>query len=140
MGRTVGKRSAGPSQTVAVSMRLDPRIHFGLTLLARKRCTTLTGVVEWAAARAIADALEGLIERRGNRSVNILDETWDTDEADRFVKLAQGFPSLLRFEEDRLWKAIRENPELWTEKSGARIRDIRDRWPALRAHYLEGEG
>ena len=72
MGRRLGKKSAGPSRTVAVSLRLSPRIHFGLDLLARKRHTTLTSVVEWAVSRAISDETEGLVAHRGDQMVNIL--------------------------------------------------------------------
>ena len=86
--------------------------------------------------QAINDALEGLVEKSGDHVVNILDQTWDPEEADRFVKLAQQYPALLRFEEDRMWKAIRENPKLWTERTGPRIAAIREQWPSLRKQYL----
>ena len=136
MGRTVGKKSRGPSPTIPISLRLSPRTYFGLTLLARKRHTTLTAAVELAVTRAIADEVDGLVERRGKETVNILDQTWDTDEADRLVKLAMAYPALLRFDEDRLWKAIVENAAFWIAKGRPNFVAIRDRWPALKAHYL----
>ena len=125
---------------MAISLRLTPRTHYGLDLLARKRHTTLTAVIEWAVSRAISDAVDGLVEQRGGRTVDILSEVWDPEEADRFVRLAQAYPALLRFEEDRLWKAIRENPKLWAQKTGPRIAAIRESWPALYAQYVEGKG
>jgi hypothetical protein len=136
VGRRLGRKGAGVSKTIGVSLRLMPRTHHGLDLLARKRHTTLTSVVEWAVIRAINDALEGLVEKSGDQVVNILDQTWDPEEADRFVKLARGYPALLRFEEDRMWKAIREDPKLWTERTGPRIAAIREQWPSLRRQYL----
>lgn len=136
MGRTVGKKSRGPSTTIPISLRLSPRTYFGLTLLARKRHCTLTAAVELAVTRAIADEVDGLVERRGKETVNILDQTWDPDEADRVVKLAMMYPALLHYEQDKLWKAIREEPTFWESKDQPNFKAIRDRWPALKAHYL----
>lgn len=140
MGKTPGRKASGQSRTMAVSLRLTPRTHYGLDLLARKRHTTLTSVVEWAVVRSIADAVDGLVERNGDKTVNILDETWDVDECDRFVNLAQNYPALLRFDEDRLWKAIRENPRLWSGKAGPRRAALREQWPNLTKQFLTEKG
>jgi hypothetical protein len=85
------------------------------------------------------DTAEGLVERRQNATINMLDVVWDPEEADRFVKLAQGWPALLEYDEDLLWKAIRETPAFWRSKTDPNIKAIRDRWPALSAQYLEGK-
>jgi hypothetical protein len=121
---------------MAVSLRLAPRTYYGLDVLARKRHTTLTSVVEWAIARAVSDSIEGLVEERDGTKVNMLDELWDVESSDRFVKLAEHYPSLLRFEEDQLWHAIKQDPTLWSAKSGARMAAIRGRWAELSAKYL----
>ena len=139
MGRTQGKKSAGPSTTVAVSLRLSPRVHWGLTLLARKRHTTITAVIEWAVNKAISDEVDGLVVKRGKETINVLEQTWDVDPADRFVKLALHHPALLRFEEEQMWKGIIETPQFWVSEGKPNYKAIRERWPAIEAHYLGGK-
>jgi hypothetical protein len=107
-----------------------------MTLLARKRRTTVTSVVEWAVMKALASDVDGLVEMHGDKAVNVLDQVWDPDTADRFVKLALGFPALLRFEEDQLWKAIRENKMFWVGENRPNFKAIRDHWSSLEAKYL----
>jgi hypothetical protein len=86
-----------------VTIRVDPKIRFGLELLSRKQYRNLSSVVEWAINEAI----------KGDQGIEDLDFIWDIEEADRFVKLAILYPNLLAYEEQILWKLLRENGILW---------------------------
>ena len=131
------KRDPAAKSTV-VTVRLDPRMRYGLDLLARKRLRTMTSVIEWALSRAIEDKENGLFGPPSNdpsgKPQNLLDEVWDPDESDRFVKLALREPRLLRFEEEQLWKAIRENSEFW-RGGKPNYPAIRQRWDKLKSEF-----
>jgi len=87
-----------------VTLRLDPKTKFGLELLSRKQYRTLSSVVEWA----INDAL-----RNEEEGIGDLDAIWDIDDADRLIKLALYKPNLLNYEEQVIWKTVRENAYFW---------------------------
>ena len=131
---------AKPSRrTNTLSVRLHPRTRYALELLARQRRATVTSVLEAAIDRLVADPAEGLFEddKQGKRQ-SVLEHVWDTDEADRLVKLAMNYPNLLTYDEERAWKAIREEPSFWLGKERRpNFKAIRDRWSAIRRQYLE---
>jgi hypothetical protein len=129
------------SRTNTLSVRLQPRTRYALELLARRRHTTITGVLEAAIQRVIADPDEGLFDPpagpRG-KPESILEKVLDPVEADRLVKLAMNNPSLMNYDEERLWKTIRENSSLWIVKDRPDFKAIRERWPALsKQHFKE---
>ena len=77
-------------------------------------------------------------------------DLWDVDEADRFVKLGLHAPHLLNYDEQKLWKLIRENGYLWkgrhlsngfswdiNEQSVIYPR-VRKEWPAFKAVVYDG--
>jgi predicted transcriptional regulator len=136
------KPSLSP-RTTTLSVRLEPRTRFALELLARRRRSTITAVLEAAIDRIISDPEEGLFDtpagERG-KPENIVDKVWDTDDADRLVKLSMYFPRLLTFEQERLVKMIRENPRLWPAKGGPNFKAIREEWDDLRTEYLSPGG
>jgi len=76
----------------------------------------------------------------GGKPESIMDRVWDPDDADRLVKLSMYFPRLLSFEEEKLMKAVRENPRLWPAKGGPNFRAIRDEWDDLKTEYLSRGG
>lgn len=106
------------SKSEVVSIRMNPRIRFGLELMARQQRRSLTGVIEWLIDQALQDEdgclmrnrCKGLILRQ---PTNLLDEVWDPDESERFVRLAIFAPQLLTYEEESLWKELKSNYEMW---------------------------
>lgn len=95
----------------SITVRINPKLKYGLELLSRKQHRTISSVVEWAIERAIQDSQEGLWSR--NVEENILDHVWDIDESDRLANLAISSPTLLSYEEEVLWKLIKENGAVW---------------------------
>lgn len=112
----IKKRKLGggkPSRTEAVGVRLDPKLKYLAELGARHQRRTLSSYIEWA----IQDSLSRITLRlnSGDRT-SIAEEAsqlWDVDEADRFAKLAFGYPHLLTHEEQVRWKLIQECGYLW---------------------------
>ena len=95
----------------SITVRLDPKIRYGLELLARKQRRNLSSVVEWALQKAINEPEDGLIETNLNTGIkyNLLYELWDVEESDRLLKMAMWKHELRTFEEERLSKLIRES-------------------------------
>lgn len=121
----------------AFTLRLDPKTRFAVDLLARKRKRPMTSVIEWALDLAIKDRENGLFEKSegDGKPKNILDDVWDTDEADRFVKMALNYPHFLNFDEERLWKAIREDTSLFRDGKYPNYPAIRKQWELLKSKF-----
>ncbi len=138
---TSAKLSKGGSKTETVTMRLSPRLKFALDLMARKQHRNFTSVAEWALSRILDDPESGLIVNQNGFSYNLMDEIWDPFEPDRFINLAFKQQHLLSYEEEVLWKLIRENGALWEgefnkkgkyvwqcEPDSLRIEALREHW------------
>jgi hypothetical protein len=105
------------SRSETVTVRLDPKLRYLAELAALKHRRTLSSFVEWA----IEDTLNRVKLREGSGYNNDSGTTvaedaenlWDVDDADRFAKLALRYPELLTHEEQKRWKAIRENGFVW---------------------------
>lgn len=89
--RKVGGAKTSRSETVTV--RLNPELRFLAEVAARKQHRTLSSFIEWA----VQEATEG-----------VSPALWDVDEADRFINMAINEPTLLTFEEQRIWKMVKE--------------------------------
>ena len=108
-----GVQSKGESLTI----RMEPRLRWGLELLARKQRRTLSSVVEWAILRSV-NSEEGLEEfftdREGdNVKRNLLTVTWAIEEPERIAKLAFNAPNLMTYEEEVLWQAAKDSGLVW---------------------------
>jgi hypothetical protein len=72
--------------------------------------------IEWAIEKAVS---EESVKLYGNgnylSALDAMKNVWDVDDADRFVKFAAEFPELLNFEEEQLWKLIRNTPYFFKE-------------------------
>ncbi|MBY0404184.1 MAG: hypothetical protein K2X66_09815, partial [Cyanobacteria bacterium] len=58
----MAKKASKGSQTKAeaLTLRVNPKIKYGLELLARKQHRTLSSVMEWAIDKALKDKKDGL--------------------------------------------------------------------------------
>lgn len=108
----MARKATGTSQPKAesITVRLDPKIRYGLELMTRKQRRTLSSVVEWALLKAMESEDGGLIEKLKEGEIfNPMTTIWDTEEADRFYNLAAVRPAWLNFEEEKLQKTIIES-------------------------------
>lgn len=132
------QRGAVRAKGESLTVRIHPKLKYGLELLARKQHRTLTTVVEWALTRALEDEKEGLTkyvnvgDAEFNHYINILQEVWDPWEADRFVNLAMCCPELLSYEEELVWKVIKETKVFWPSSDNKPYFElIRANWDAI---------
>jgi len=106
------------ARSEVVTVRLDPRLRYGVELAARKHRRTASSFIEWAIEGAlkqvtIRDANLNQDQDQPITAHDVLTEVWDVYKTDRFVKLASNFPELLSHEEQVLWKLIRECGMFW---------------------------
>ena len=109
------KKGAGGklSRSEVVTVRFDPKLRFAAELAARKQRRTLSSFIEWAAEEAVSK-----VAVSGDTNVNgVVNDVWDVDEADRFINLANKYPELLSFDEERLLKLIQEYEERWRREN-----------------------
>jgi hypothetical protein len=110
---TQRKRSArGAARTELLAIRFDPRLKYLVDIAARGQHRSVSSFIEETVERAVNDAeiasLGGLVIT----IASVADELWDVDEPDRFFRLASRFPALLTYNEQKLWKKVRETFEL----------------------------
>lgn len=134
------------SRSEVVTVRLDPRLRYGVELAARKHRRTASSFIEWAVKRVLDD-LAVKEDPQGNWRVTVaevLDSVWGPDEADRFVKLALRYPELLSHEEQIFWKLVREHGGLWNGKWTSdgehdfwewKVEESNFRWEELREYW-----
>jgi hypothetical protein len=96
------------SRTEIVTVRLDPKLRFGVELAGRKHRRTASSFIEWA----VEQVLDQVAVRNWRGEETTIAEahkhSWDVDESDRLVNLALYYPELLTHDEERIWKLILE--------------------------------
>src|SRR5215467_4773736 len=111
--RARGRPRGGGSKlnrTETVTIRLDPKLRYLTELAARKQRRTVSSFIEWAIEQALSH-VELDDEKTVAQEAGIL---WDTDEAYRVSKLGLRYPALLTYDEQVLWKLIREYLGGWS--------------------------
>jgi len=124
----VGTKKGGGaklSRTETVTVRLDPRLRYLAEIGSRSQRRTLSSFIEWAIEESLSKVLvyeppdnvcnpteDDYLNERGYL-LGAAEVLWDVDEADRFAQLAIRYPELLTFDEQVLWKLIRESKTLW---------------------------
>lgn len=148
------KKTGGAKTTRSetVTVRLDPELRYLAEIASRIQRRTLSSYIEWA---ILASLNQVPIEDSPHQVPTVADlgrTLWDVDEADRFAKLGINAPHLLNFDEQKLWKLIRENGYLWrgkhypstgkwkwevTESSLIYLR-LREHWDAFKSVAYDG--
>src|ERR1700730_13854709 len=107
----IRKRGGGGklSRSETVTVRLDPKLRYLAELAARKQRRTLSSFIEWAIEENLKSIhFHGAEDELSASAASVAAELWDVDEPDRFAKLALHYPDMLTYEEQILWKLIRE--------------------------------
>ncbi len=134
------------SRSETVTVRLDPRLRYMAELAARKHRRTLSSFIEWAVEESINRTIiyEGS-GQKGDESRTFAEEAdrlWDVDEVERLARLAILRPELLTYDEQKVWKIIKDCFILTPAQKNAREYDwdvlviqvfprIRELWPHL---------
>lgn len=102
------KPKTGTLRTEVFAMRLDPKLKYLAEIAARKQRRSLANFIEWAIEQSL-DSVN--ISRLGNKVSNVADEAeklWALDEPERLVKLASSYPDLLTYDEQLIYRVLKE--------------------------------
>ncbi|MGU9820052.1 hypothetical protein [Pseudomonas sp. LF090] len=149
------KPNQGARKTETLTLRLDPKVKLMIELISRIRRQSITGVVE-AAIEEIAFDLDAPVMSGGEPNpmslLGTVGEIWSTDESERFVNLCVHLPSLITYEEQRLWETIKaskcfltdgisENAQFWDLPGVGYIDryNVRRWWSHLLAYVEENK-
>jgi hypothetical protein len=114
-----GKGGSRLNRSETVTIRLDPKLRYLTELAARKQRRTVSSFIEWAIENALHSIILREHEDYHTPDVNLgesAEELWDPDEPDRIAKLGLHYPELLNYDEQVLWKLVRETGYLWQGK------------------------
>jgi hypothetical protein len=94
-------------------------------LACRKHRRSLNSFIEFAIENTLnsINIDEGGFNEAPSTFGSVADQLWDVDGPDRFAKLGLRYPELLTYDEQVLWKLIREMPGLWRGQY-----DKKDNW------------
>jgi len=140
MATKTSKRTGEVSTTVNVGIRIDPKIKFSLDIMGRLQKRSLTAVIEWAISNAIAQEVVDGPEGDGQPVSKVIDRVWSTDEATKFINMCFEMPSVLTYDERRIWDTVLLSPIFWKVEWGAQDRSnfdesvYRDNWEGLKEH------
>lgn len=122
------------TRTDSVTVRISPRLKYGLELLARKQHRSVSAVVEAALTQALAT--ERASAGSETSLADVVDSTWSALEAQRVLRLATDFPNLLSFEEEQTVELIRSLPGTW-ETGRPRRGLVELLWPIVKQHLQD---
>ncbi|VVN47573.1 hypothetical protein [Pseudomonas fluorescens] len=104
------KPNQGARKTETLTLRLDPKVRLTIELISRVRRQSITGVVEAAIEDIAFDLDVPFVEDGAVKSAAlgaVFSEIWSTDESELFINMCFRLPSLLTYEEQRLWETIK---------------------------------
>ena len=145
LGRPVGPQGA---KTVVLSLKVTPKVRFGLEMLSRMRNTSVPDLV----TRAVSDLFDsesiGLWvddDKRPDEDFAgrryLLDELWAERPSDRFANIALRCEDLCTIAERTLWLHVEGEAKYWAhEKLRTEKEFLRDAlaldWDKLKSAYL----
>lgn len=106
------KPGQGSRKTETLTLRLDPKIKIMIELISRIRRQSITGVVEAAIEQVAYDTEAPYYDdgRMNNHALGtIFSGVWSTDESEWFINMCYRFPTLLTYEEQRIWETIKSS-------------------------------
>lgn len=126
------RKPAGSTKGDSLTIRIRPRVKFGLELLARMQRRSISDVVETLVIKGATDAFVQLTPPDGDSEIptNLIDQLWAPTEAERLVNMAELLPDLMNYEEELRWKLIWNTDLLWHYLPGVldgkllRLRDM----------------
>jgi len=118
-----------------ITVRLNPKLKYGLEILSRKQHRNISSLVTWAIEQAINDPEDGLYKKmdkglKGEDPKQMLEVLWDVDPADRLVKLATHWPELMTYKQEKLIKAFKEGGD-WPKKGDSATEAMQKMWPDM---------
>lgn len=133
-----------PDATGVTSIRLPRHMFYFADLAARSQGRSMGNFFEEAIREKLARTMIAAPmdpDREYLTYDPVFQEAlWDVDEADRLVRLALFMPLLMDFDEQRVWKSIKTQPELYASTNsesansfkGWNLAKIREDWETLK--------
>jgi hypothetical protein len=116
-----------------ITVRVTPKLKYGLELLSRKQHRPLSSVVTWAIEQMMTNSDAGLFKSMKSSKDKMLSEQymletlWDVHPANRLIKLAIHWPELLTYEEELIVQRLKDNGH-WPKNSDEASEYVRDNW------------
>jgi hypothetical protein len=103
------------AKTDTLTLRMKPKLKYVLELVARRQHRNLSEVTSWAIEQALINQPEGARSLGLGEFPKAVDALWSPYESDRLVLLAQKRPDLMTYEEDVIWRFIKDDDRYWNE-------------------------
>ena len=100
-----------------LSIRIDPKVRYGLELLARDQRRSVTGVVEWSILQAFRNETVTIGNKGTFSFEDLLNQVWEVNELERLVRLAFDAPQLMTYEEERMMRVLASTDTCWRSGS-----------------------
>jgi len=124
--------SSSGTKGEVITVRLSPKLKYGLELLSRKQHRSLSSIVTWSLEQMINSGEDGLYKEPGYvRGTHLLNLLWDIDYADRLVKIAKYWPGLMTYEEEKLVKTIKKEGWGWPKSGDSATEQMRQMMPDI---------
>jgi len=142
IGRPTGPE--GPRNSL-LSVRVTPKVRFGLEMLSRLHNTPIPDLVIRAIRELFNSEHEGLwdydyepVEGEPNGPRYLLDILWAEKPSDRLANIGLNCKNLLTLDEKRLWLNITSQPKYWRHESQRTEAELRrdvlaEDWDTLEA-------
>jgi len=131
-GKDGKTKSSSGAKGEVITVRLTPKLKYGLELLSRKQHRSLSSIVTWSIEQMINAGNEGLYKEPGYiRGTDLLNLLWDIDGADRLVKIAKHWPGLMTYEEEKLVKTIKKEGWGWPKGGNSATEQMRQMLPDI---------
>lgn len=124
-------RPVGPDgrKSAVLTLRLTPKVRFGLELMSRVHKETIPEIVANAIAQSLTAEYGGLFvftEESKERPKNLLELIWDERPSDRLINLAVRYPSVMSRTELAIWQRIRQTPKYWRSERARKAKSPAD--------------
>ena len=114
-------RPTGPdgARSAVLSVRLTPKLRFGLEMLSRLHRESLPDILSRAINDVLTSEHDGLWDYAPGESERprmLMPLLWDERSSDRLANIAFNCPHLLTASENRLWTLVKTKTDLWNSK------------------------
>lgn len=114
-------RVAGPdgAKTAPLSVRVTPKMKFGLEIMSRLHHYTIPEIVTRAIQDVFDSEHEGLSDLNGKSGARryLLDTLWSNSPSEVLANLAFRAGNLMSAPEKRMWKLVVGEPKYWSDPS-----------------------
>ncbi len=127
----MSKKPVASVKKESTNFKLDPKLKYSAELAARVQRRNLTNYVEWALEQSFNNVH---IDNKGTTLASKIYDLWDIDESGRFLKLAEQYPELLTYEEQKILKLIELNFQ-WFKDENINFEDLKRHAPVEAFQY-----